>query len=163
MATNRGDLRYVSDRKERTNSHVASLSTAMQSPHRFSEVIQHFATPENCLAFMISIRWKDGFVTCPHCGSKKVTYLAKARLWKCHTSHPKQKFSPKTGTVFEHSILGLSKLLVAVWMMANSKEKLSSYQLASVLQISQKSAWRLMNYIHGVMQMASLPTEAPVE
>lgn len=163
MAINCGDLRYNSDRRSERLAKLLGLATAMQTPHRFSEVMQHFAAPENCLAFMISIRWKDGFVTCPHCGSREVTYLAKARLWKCHTSHPKQKFSPKTGTVFEHSILGLNKLLAAIWMMVNSKEKLSSYQLASAIQISQKSAWRLMNYLHGVMQMASLPTKAPVE
>lgn len=135
----------------------------MENPLKLSEAIQHFAVPENCHAFLMSVRWKDGLVGCPHCGSKKVTYLAKARLWKCHTSHPKQKFSPKTGTVFEHSILGLSKLLIAVWVMVNCKQKVSSYQLSAILEISQKSAWRLMNCIHSVMQVASVPTDAPME
>jgi len=135
--------------------------TAINNPQTLPEAIQHFAVPENCRAFMISIRWKDGHVRCPHCGSKKVTYLATVSLWKCHTSHPKQKFSQKTGTVFERSILSLNKLLVAVWLMVNCKGKISSYQLASVLQMSQKSAWRLMNCIHYALHAASMAAENP--
>ena len=106
----------------------------MDNPCRLAEAIQYFAMPENCRDLLISVRWKDGPVRCPHCGSARVNYLAKSRLWKCHSSHPKQKFSPKTGTVFEHSILGLDKILVAIWMVANCKGRLSSYALASVLQ-----------------------------
>jgi hypothetical protein len=127
----------------------------MNTPHKLSEAIQYFALPENCQAFLIGTRWKGDAVHCPHCGSPKVTYLAKARVWKCYSSHPKQKFSSKTGTVFEHSILGLDKLLVAVWMAVNCKQKLSSYTLASVLQISQKSAWRLMKCIQTWIGAAS--------
>ena len=131
----------------------------MNTPGEISQGIQFFAVQENCEAFLRSVRWKDGIVHCPHCGSTKVTYLAKARLWKCHTLHARQKFSPKTGTVFEHCILGLDKILLAVWMVVNSKQKISSYALASTLQISQKSAWRLRDCIQTSLRVASPPPD----
>jgi transposase-like protein len=134
-----------------------------QNPHRLSDVIEHFAKPENCQALLVQVRWKKGPVRCPHCGSPKITYLAKARLWKCHAGHPKEKFSSKTGTVFEHCLLSLDKILIAIWLVVNCKGKLSSYALASALQISQKSAWRLRQCIQSSMRVASLPSEAPEE
>lgn len=125
----------------------------MDPPLDLSEVLEYFSSPEACRKFLIDIRWRDGQVRCPHCGAAKVSYLEKARLWKCYSRHPRQKFSVKTGTVFEHTILGLDKLLVAVWMIVNAKGKLSSYTLASVLQISQKSAWRLLHCIRAIPQL----------
>jgi len=132
----------------------------MEKPLKLSEAMRYLSAAENCHALLISVRWKDGTVRCPHCGSGKVTYLANSRLWKCHSAHPRQKFSPKTGTVFEHCILGLDKILLGVWMVVNCKGKLSSYTMASVLKISQKSAWRLKQSIQEAMRVAALPPEA---
>ena len=53
-------------------------------------------------------------VRCPYCNSEKVTYLAKAKLYRCYGDHPKQKFSLKIGTVFEDSPIPLEKWLPAV-------------------------------------------------
>ena len=60
---------------------------------------------------MVSVRWLDGNVRCPICGSQKVTYLEKARVYRCYGDHAKQKFSLKVGTVFEDSAIGLDKWL----------------------------------------------------
>jgi transposase-like protein len=90
---------------------------------------------------MMQLRWADGAVKCPHCGSEKVTYLAKNRVWKCYTGHPKPKFSLKTGTIFEDSPLGLEKWLPALWMVVNCKNGISSCELARDLGVTQKTAW----------------------
>ena len=36
------------------------------------EAIIHFSDYENCTAVMMKLRWPDGKVQCPHCGSDKV-------------------------------------------------------------------------------------------
>ncbi len=59
---------------------------------------------------MIAVRWSDGIVKCPHCGSEKVTYLEKAKVYQCYGKHAKSKFSLKVGTVFEDSPIGLEKV-----------------------------------------------------
>jgi transposase-like protein len=90
---------------------------------------------------MMQLRWPDGKVQCPYCGSEKVTYLAKNRVWKCYTGHMKPKFSLKTGTVFEDSPLGLDKWLPALWLVVNCKNGISSCELGRDLGVTQKTAW----------------------
>jgi transposase-like protein len=109
------------------------------------QAIIHFSDFENCKAVMMKLRWPDGKVKCPHCGSDKVTYLAKNRVWKCYTGHPKPKFSLKTGTIFEDSPLGLDKWLAALWLVVNCKNGISSCEIARDLGVTQKTAW-FMNH-----------------
>src|ERR1035438_2026405 len=75
----------------------------MDAPKTLQEAIRHFTSYENCKAFMAALRWPDGKVKCPQCGSDHVVCLEKARLWKCYGKHERPKFSLKTGTIFEDS------------------------------------------------------------
>lgn len=113
----------------------------MESFKTLQEAIIHFADFENCKSLMMKLRWPDGIVRCPHCGSSKVTYLAKNRVWKCYTGHDKPKFSLKTGIIFEDSPLGLNKWLPALWLVVNCKNGISSCELARDLEVTQKTAW----------------------
>lgn len=105
------------------------------------EAILHFANFENCKDLMVQLRWPNGTVKCPHCGSEKVTWLAKNRVWKCYTGHSQPKFSLKTGTIFEDSPLGLEKWLPALWLVVNCKNGISSCEVAKDLGVTQKTAW----------------------
>src|SRR5689334_6543193 len=93
------------------------------------QAIQYFSDKEHCREFMVFVRWPDGEVKCPICGSAKVTWLKNANVYRCYGKHPKQKFSLKVGTVFEDSPIGLDKWLPAVWLLANCKNGISSYEL----------------------------------
>jgi transposase-like protein len=105
---------------------------------------------------MVAMRWPDGQVQCPRCGSENVTYLETARVWKCYSKHPKAKFSLKVGTIFEDSPLGLDKWFTAMWLIANCKNGISSYELARHLGITQKAAWHVNHRIRLAMQNGSL-------
>ncbi len=109
------------------------------------EAIIHFSDFENCKKLMMRLRWSDGVVKCPYCGSTKVTYLAKNRVWKCYTGHDKPKFSLKTGTIFEDSPLSLDKWLAALWLVVNCKNGISSCEVARDLGVTQRTAW-FMNH-----------------
>jgi hypothetical protein len=119
----------------------------METPNTLQEAIQYFADFENCRQFMISVRWPDGIVRCPKCNSDKVTYLAKARLYKCYGDHPKQKFSLKVGTVFEDSPIPLEKWLPAFWLTVNCKNGISSWEIHRDLGVTQKTAWFMLHRI----------------
>ncbi|MGH9692020.1 MAG: IS1595 family transposase [Candidatus Acidiferrales bacterium] len=101
---------------------------------------------------MIAIRWTNGKVRCPYCGAEKVTYLEKARLYRCYGDHPKQKFSLKVGTIFEDSPIALEKWLPAVWMLVNCRNGVSSYEIHRALGVTQKSAWFMLHRIRLAMQ-----------
>ena len=113
----------------------------MKSPETLQDAILYFADFEHCRQFLTELRWPDSTVTCPTCESEKVTYLPSVRRWKCYSKHPKPQFSLKTRTIFEDSALGLDKWLVALWLIVNCKNGISSTEIARDLGITQKSAW----------------------
>lgn len=127
----------------------------MESPKTLQAAINFFADYDNCRQFMISVRWSDGKVRCPYCGSEKVTYLAKAKIYRCYTDHPKQKFSLKIGTIFEDSPIALEKWLPAVWMLVNCRNGVSSYEIHRAMGVTQKSAWFMLHRIRLAMQTGS--------
>jgi transposase-like protein len=119
----------------------------MQGPKTLQEAMGFFSNPENCRMFMVSVRWQDGIVRCPVCGSEKVTWLANAQVYRCYGKHPRQKFSLKVGTAFEDSPIGLDKWLPAVWLLVNCRNGISSYELARSVGVTQKSAWFMLHRI----------------
>ena len=119
----------------------------MDSPKTLQEAIIYFADYDNCRRFLIGLRWADGKVRCPRCGSEHVTYLESARLYKCYSKHEKAKFSLKVGTIFEDSPLSLEKWLPAMWMVVNAKNGISSMEIHRSLGITQKSAWHMAHRI----------------
>ncbi|HUJ41781.1 MAG TPA: IS1595 family transposase, partial [Candidatus Acidoferrales bacterium] len=127
----------------------------MKKPKTLQQAIIHFADPDNCLRYMVSLRWPNG-VVCPTCGRKDPVFLANQRKWQCKSVHPKRQFSAKVGTIFEDSPLPLDKWLVAVWMIANCKNGISSYEVGRALGITQKSAWFMLHRIRLAMQNSSL-------
>ena len=127
----------------------------MDAPGTLQQAIIHFQDFINCKAFMTELRWADGVVKCPHCGSAHVIWLENARIWKCYGKHEKPRFSLKTGTVFEDSPIGLDKWLTAVWLIVNCKNGISSYEVGRDLGISQKSAWFMDHRIRFALHRGS--------
>jgi hypothetical protein len=120
-------------------------------PKTLQQAIVYFSNPDNCLAYLSARRWPDG-VVCPNCGSKNVTFMASRRVWQCKARHPKAQFSIKVGTIFEDSALGLDKWLPAVWLIANCKNGISSYEIARDLGVTQKTAWFMLHRVRLAMQ-----------
>jgi transposase-like protein len=124
----------------------------MDAPKTLQQAINHFTTYDNCKAFMVALRWPDGKVQCPQCGSEHVAYLENARLWKCYTKHERSKFSLKTGTIFEDSPLGLDKWLPVMWMLVNCKNGVSSWEIHRAMGVTQKTAWFMLQRARLAMQ-----------
>ena len=122
------------------------------APKTLREAILFFADYENCRNAVEAIRWPDGTVRCPSCGSDHVVYLAKQRRFKCYAKHPKAQFSLKVGTIFEDSPIGLEKWLPALWLLTNCKNGISSYELARALGVTQKTAWFMLSRLRLALQ-----------
>ena len=111
-------------------------------PTTLQEAVLYFADPVNCREYLVARRWPKG-VTCPRCGSLNVLFLEKYNRWHCREKHPSPQFTLKTGTVMEDSPIGLDKWLMAMWMVVNCKNGVSSYEIHRALGVTQKSAWFL--------------------
>ena len=124
----------------------------MESHLTLHEAVTFFSEFENCLKFMTAIRWPDGIVKCPRCGSDHVIYMANQRKWKCYEKHVSPTFTLKTGTVFEDSPIALDKWIVATWQVVNCKNGISSWELHRALGVTQKTAWFMLHRIRLGMQ-----------
>ena len=123
----------------------------MKKPRTLQQAILHFANPDNCLKFMVARRWPSG-IECPTCGRDDVRFISTRRMWECKGDHTRKQFSVKVGTIFEDSALPLDKWLIAIWMVANCKNGVSSYEVGRALGITQKSAWFMLHRIRLAMQ-----------
>lgn len=124
----------------------------MTEPITLLEAVRFFTDPENCRLYLANKRWPNGAVTCPTCGSDRVSFLANYGRWQCSSRHPKRQFSVKVGTIFEDSPLGLDKWLPAAWLVSNCKNGISSWELHRDLKVTQKTAWFMLHRIRLAMQ-----------
>jgi transposase-like protein len=123
-------------------------------PQTLVEAIRYFADPNVALRTMVELRWPDG-VHCPTCGSGEVRFISTRRLWECKHKHPRRQFSAKVGTIFEDSPLDLGKWFAAIWMVANCKNGISSYEMHRALGVTQKTAWFMDHRIRLAMKTGS--------
>jgi transposase-like protein len=121
-------------------------------PKTLIEATRYFADPDVALAAAVALRWKGGPVTCPTCGSTETHFIATRRIWRCKNNHPKRQFSVKVGTIMEDSPIPLDKWMVAIWLLANCKNGISSYELARDLGVTQKTGWFVLQRVRLAMQ-----------
>jgi transposase-like protein len=76
-------------------------------------------------------------------------------MWECKEKHPRRQFSAKVGTIFEDSPIDLGKWFAAVWMVANCKNGISSYEMHRALGVTQKTAWFMDHRIRLAMKTGS--------
>jgi len=115
-------------------------------PKTLAEAIPYFQDADNCLNYLVARRWPKG-VACPTCGRTDVSFVPSRRLWQCKTRHPKAQFSIKTGTILEESLIGLEKWLPVMWLVANCKNGVSSWEIKRSLGVTQKTAWFMLHRI----------------
>lgn len=122
-----------------------------ETPETLLEAVRYFADEDVAVAFYANLRWPAGEQHCPHCGSvREHYYLSAKRKWRCKDC--RKDFSVKVGTIFEDSPLPLSKWLPAIWMLANCKNGISSYELHRGIGVTQKTAWFMLQRIRLAMQ-----------
>src|SRR4051812_12316507 len=124
---------------------------AKQPPKTLQQAIVYFSDPDTCFAAMVRFRWPDGVVKCPTCGATKVAFIRSRMVWECSEKHPRRQFSVKVGTIMEDSPITIDKWLVAMWLIVNAKNGISSYELSKAIGITQKSAWFMLHRIRLAM------------
>jgi transposase-like protein len=125
----------------------------MKKPVTLTQAIAYFADTDRAFDYAKFLRWPDGKVTCPRCGSESNSFVKTRSLWFCNGC--KKQFTVKVGTIFEDSPMGLDKWMTAVWMICNCKNGISSYEIHRALGITQKSAWFMLHRIREAMKDGS--------
>jgi transposase-like protein len=126
----------------------------MKIPKTLTEAVRHYSDEQVCIDTVAALRWPNGKPVCPKCGveegERKHYWLAAQKRWKCYAC--RKQFSVKVNSLFEDSPLSLDKWLVALWMLCNCKNGVSSHEIARELGIAQKSAWHLLHRLRSALQ-----------
>jgi len=120
-------------------------------PTTLQEAIVYFSDLVHCREYVVARRWSKG-VVCPRCGTDNVVFQEKYNRWQCNKRHDRRQFTVKTGTIFEDSPLGLDKWLTTMWMIANCKNGISSWEIHRAVGVTQKTAWFMLHRIRLAMQ-----------
>src|SRR5207244_9151611 len=129
------------------------MANTLQLPKTLQEAVSYFSDPQRMFDYAVKLRWPDGKVTCPRCNSPEHSFISTRRIWFCKDC--KKQFTVKVGTIFEDSALGMDKWMIAVWLIVNAKNGISSYEIAKAVGITQKSAWHMLHRIRAAMKNGS--------
>jgi len=122
----------------------------MDEPKTLQEALVYFGDPERAFQFAVELRWPDSKVTCPRCGSEKNCFIKGYQRWFCYPCN--RQFTLKVGTIFEDSALGMDKWMAAFWMICNSKNGISSWELHRSIGVTQKTAWFMLHRIREALK-----------
>jgi transposase-like protein len=125
----------------------------MDKPKTLQQAIKYFSDEQVCIDTVAELRWPNGAV-CPKCSHGEHYYLATQKRWKCKKCG--KQFSVKVGTIFEDSAIPLDKWLIALWLLVNCKNGVSSYEIGRDLGITQKSAWFVLHRLRLALQSGSM-------
>jgi transposase-like protein len=116
-----------------------------------ADAIRYFSDEQVCIDTVAGLKWPDG-PECPKCIAKadRQHWLKNQKRWQCRDCG--KQFSVKVGTIFEDSAIGLDKWMPAMWLLANCKNGISSYELARDLGVTQKTAWFMLHRIRESMR-----------
>lgn len=124
--------------------------SAPSEPQTLAEAIRYYSDEQTCIDTLAALRWPDGEVYCSGCGEVgNCIWLANQKRWKCRAC--KKQFSVKVNTIFQDSPIGLDKWFVAVWMLANCRNGISSYEIMRAVGVTQKSTWHMLHRIRLAM------------
>jgi transposase-like protein len=122
----------------------------METPKTLQQAIVYFSDADRAFEYAVNFRWPNGLVSCPRCGSEKHSFVKTRKIWHCKGC--KKQFTLKVGTIFEDSPISLDKWMMAMWMLANCKNGVSSYEIMRSIGVTQKTAWFMLQRIRKAME-----------
>ena len=117
-------------------------------PRTLAEFERRFATPDACRAYLVQLRWPDGF-RCPKCGGTKA-WPVRPVLLECAACG--RQTSVTAGTIFQDTRTPLPTWFRAMWWVASQKTGASAMGLQQVLGLgSYETAWTWLHKLRRAM------------
>lgn len=107
------------------------------------DLFKAFPTEQSCIDHLEKLRW-DGFVVSPFDSTSKV-YKCKDNRYRCKNTG--KYFNVKTNTLFDNTKIELRKWFSAIWLVTSHKKGISSLQLSRDIDVTQKTAWFMLQRI----------------
>lgn len=113
------------------------------------DLVTTFSTQEKCIKYLEQIRWDNEPVS-PFDETSKV-YKCSGNRYRCKNTG--KYFNAMTGTMFEGTKINLQRWFLAIWLITTHKKGISSMQLSRDLNVTQKTAWFLLQRIRACFEI----------
>jgi len=115
-----------------------------------TEFNKAYGSEEQCHAALVNWRWPNGF-ECPDCGGKAHCVVTRGarKLFQCNAC--RKQTSVRAGTILAASKLPLRLWFAAMYHLTQTKQGISSLELARRLGITQNAAWKMKHKLAQVM------------
>jgi ribosomal protein L37AE/L43A len=107
-----------------------------------------YGTEAKCRAAVVAWRWPDGF-ECPVCGGASHSEISTRGLFQCRAC--RRQTSPTAGTIFAATTVPLRTWFRAMYHLTQTKQGISSIELARRLGVTQTTAWTIKHKLAQVM------------
>jgi len=126
------------------------------------DLLKAFPDEQTCINHLEQLRW-NGDVVSPF-DETSIVYKCKDNKYRCKNTG--KYFNVKTNTIFDNTKLPLQKWFLAIYIVTSHKKGISSLQLSRDIDITQKSAWFMLQRIRncfGINENDNLDNEVEVD
>jgi len=107
------------------------------------DLVKAFPDEASCISHLENLRW-DGNVISPFDENSKV-YKCAGNKYRCKNTG--KYFNVRTNTLFDNTKIELQKWFIAIYLVTAHKKGISSLQLSRDLDVTQKTAWFMLQRI----------------
>lgn len=119
------------------------------------ELIKAFPDEQTCINHLEQLRW-NGNVVSPFDETSTV-YKCAGNKYKCRNTG--KYFNVRTATLFDNTKVELQSWFIAIYLITGHKKGISSLQLGRDLNVTQKTAWFMLQRIRNCFGIDAAETE----
>lgn len=114
-----------------------------------TQFLSQYGTDQQCHEKLFHMRWPYGF-RCPKCGHSVCYAIQSRKVYQCQKCHTQA--SVISGTIFASTKLPLKTWFLGIYLLTQSKDGISSLNLARTLGISANAALRMKHKLQQAMK-----------
>lgn len=107
------------------------------------DLLKAFQDEQTCINHLEELRW-NGNIVSPF-DSASTVYKCKDNKYRCRNTG--KYFNVRTNTLFDNTKVELRKWFLAIYIVTSHKKGISSIQLSKDIDITQKTAWFMLQRI----------------
>jgi len=123
------------------------------------DLLKTFPTEQSCINHLEQLRW-NGYIVSPFDNTSKV-YKCKDNKYRCKNTG--KYFNVRTNTLFDNTKIELQKWFLAIFLVTSHKKGISSIQLSKDIDVTQKTAWFILQRIRNCFNIEVEQLENDVE
>lgn len=128
---------------------MAKNKIQFQKGLSLSKFYSTYRDESECYQTLFRFRWPNGFL-CPRCGHGRCSEIKSRKLLQC--AHCRKQTSLTSGTIFADTKLPLTTWFLAIYLITQSKDGVSSLNLSRTLGVSANTALKIKHKLQQTMK-----------